>query len=491
MVRNRVTRMLLLVPLAGWLACGEAGPQGVLNEVAEAMGGRDRILAVQRLVVEGTGENFNLGQNASPEAELPRFELTAYRRVTDFERARWHQDQTRTPTFVTANRNPQRQITALAGDVAFNVSPAGDATRAPDAVSRDRQRDLLLHPIGFMLAAFAPGAVLRLEPVDSTHDRVYLDVGGESYAMTVDRSTELPVSLSTRVSNANLGDVALEVLYADYVDSDGLQLPMRMTTRVDRFTTADIRLSSATVSGQESTDLEAPESVRNATLPAAAVNVTVEPLAAGVWYLTGGSHHSVLIEFADHMMVVEAPQSEARTRAVLAAARQQRPEKPLRYLVNTHHHFDHSGGIRTAIAEGLTIVTHAGNESWYREVASRSFTIAPDSLARAPRELQIETVTDRRVYQDASRTVEVRALQGNAHSGTMVVVYLPRERLLIEADVYSPPAVGAANVPPAVFAPNLVENVTRSSLRAANVVPIHGRVVPWADVVAAARAASQ
>jgi glyoxylase-like metal-dependent hydrolase (beta-lactamase superfamily II) len=198
----------------------------------------------------------------------------------------------------------------------------------------------------------------------------------------------------------------------------------------------------------------------------------------------------VAIEFADHMMVVEAPQSEARTRAALAGARRQRPEKPLRYLVNTHHHFDHSGGIRTAIAEGLTIVTHAGNEAWYREVASRAFTIAADSLARAPREPQIETVTDRRIYQDASRTVEVHALEGNAHSATMLVVWLPRERLLIEADVYSPPAAGATNVPRAIFAPNLVENVTRLNLRPANVVPIHGRMVPWADVAAAARAAA-
>jgi glyoxylase-like metal-dependent hydrolase (beta-lactamase superfamily II) len=492
MLRNRTFHALMLLPAAGWLGCaGETGPAGVLADAAEAMGGRDRILAVQMLVVEGTGENFNLGQNPAPDAELPRFNVTAFRRAVDFERARWRQEQTRTPAFVTANTNPQTQITALAGDVAFNVSPAGEATRAPDAVSRDRQRELLLHPIGFLHAALAPGAVLQLEEPDSTRQIVHLARGTDTYSLTVDRATRLPVSVSTRVSNANLGDVVLENAYADYRDTDGLQLPMRVTTRLDRFVTADIRLTSASVSGQEATDLEAPESVRSATPPAPAVNVAVEELAPGVWYIAGGSHHSVLIEFADHMMVVEAPQSEARTRAALAAARQQRPEKPLRYLVNTHHHFDHSGGIRTAIAEGLTIVTHAGNEAWYREVAGRAFTISPDSLARAAPELQIEAVADRRVYQDASRTVEVHALEGNAHSATMLVVYLPRERLLIEADVYSPPAAGATNVPPAIFAPNLVENVTRLNLRPANVVPIHGRVVPWADVVAAARAAAQ
>jgi glyoxylase-like metal-dependent hydrolase (beta-lactamase superfamily II) len=189
-------------------------------------------------------------------------------------------------------------------------------------------------------------------------------------------------------------------------------------------------------------------------------------------------------------MLVEAPQSEARTLAVIAQARQLVPAKPLRYAVNTHHHFDHSGGVRAAIAEGLTLVTHGGNEAFYREIAARPFTLAPDSLARAPRELVIEGVTGRRVFEDATRSVEVYPIEGNAHSETMLMIYLPRERLLIEADVYSPPAPGATNVAPAVFAPNLVDNVRRLNLDVARIVPIHGRVVPFADLEAAARAAA-
>jgi glyoxylase-like metal-dependent hydrolase (beta-lactamase superfamily II) len=265
---------------------------------------------------------------------------------------------------------------------------------------------------------------------------------------------------------------------------------MRLITRVDRYTTANIRLTSAAVDA-DAGDLAAPEAVRSAAQPAPpAINVNVEDIAPGVWYLTGGSHHSVLIEFADHLMLIETPQNEARTQAVIAKAKEHRPNKPLRFAVNTHHHFDHSGGVRAAVAEGLTVVTHEGNAQFYRDVAARPHTITPDALARNRRAPQVEGVPGRRVFQDATRTVELHALQGNAHSGTMLVAYLPAERLLVQADLYAPPAANAAAPPPAVFAPNLIENVRRLNLQVERVVGIHGRVVPFAEVEAAARAAA-
>jgi glyoxylase-like metal-dependent hydrolase (beta-lactamase superfamily II) len=461
----------------------------VLSDVAGAIGGRERIMAVRTLVLEGEGENFNLGQNTAPDAELPMFRVAEYRKAIDFENGRWRQDQLRTPTFMTGNPNPQRQITALDGDIAYNVAASGDATRAAETVARDRRRELLYHPIGILRAAMGPDAVVTLAQRDSTSVVLRIEAGGESFLLAVDPATDLPVAVTARSAHPNLGDVMIETGFADYQDVDGLQLPMRMTTKLDRFTTADIRLSRAAVDA-DAGDLAAPESVRSAAPPAATVNVTVEEVAPGVWYLAGQSHHSVAIEFADHLMLVEAPQSEARTLAVIARARELRPDKPLRYVVNTHHHFDHSGGIRAAVAAGLTVITHAQNEAFYREVAERPHTINPDSLARAPQPLQLEPVTAKRVFQDAMRTVEIYPIEGSGHATTLLMVYLPAERLLIEADVYSPPAPGAVNPPPAVFAPNLAENVQRNGLRVARIVPIHGRVVPFAALQAAARAAA-
>jgi len=469
--------------------CADANdPVRVLSRTVDALGGRDRVLGVTALLLDGEGENYNLGQNVLPDAELPMFRVTEFRRTIDFENGRWRQEQMRTATFVTANTAPTPQITALDGDVAFNVAPNGTATRLAETAAADRRKELYYHPIGFLRAALAPGATLRYEARDSLHDVMHLDAAGGTYAMVIERATRLPVAITSPAAHGNLGDVVVETRFADYADAGGVQLPMRLTTMLDRYMTADIRLTGATP-GTAGAELEAPADVRSATPPAATVNVAVEDVAPGVWLLAGQSHHSVLIEFADHLLLVETPQSEARTMAVIARARELRPEKPLRFAVNTHHHFDHSGGVRAAIAEGLTVVTHAANTAFYGEIASRPWTIQPDALAGAPREPQIEGVDRLRVFQDATRTVEVHTIEGNPHAGTLLMVYLPAERVLIEADVYTPPAADAVNVPPAVFAPNLAENIDRLNLRVDRIVPIHGRMVPMSMLENAATAA--
>jgi glyoxylase-like metal-dependent hydrolase (beta-lactamase superfamily II) len=491
-MRFSAARSVSLLALSSALACAPADdgdPARILDRVASAMGGKDRILAVRTLMVRGEGDNYNLGQNLTPDAELPRFQVTEFQRTIDFEHGRWRQEQSRVPTFFAANTNPVRQITAIDGDIAFNVVPSGDVIRASETVARDRRRELSHHPIGILRAAWQPGALLRFEQQDSLHNIVAIDADEESHSLVIDRSTNLPVAVRTLTTHTNLGDVVVETSFADYRESGGLQLPMHITTKLDRFTLADIRLSSAVIDTVVA-DLEATADLRGPGTPVQQINIAVEELAPGVWYLAGQSHHSALIEFADHLMLVEAPLGEERTLAVIARARELKPEKPLRYVVNTHHHFDHSAGLRAAIAEGLTVVTHASNEAFVREMAERPFTVAPDALARAPRPLQIETVSDRRVFEDATRRVEVFPLEGSQHAETLLAVYVPANRLLIEVDVYSPPAPDAVNPPPAVFAPNLVENIRRLSLRVDRVVPLHGRVATFAELEAAAQAAA-
>ena len=92
-------------------------------------------------------------------------------------------------------------------------------------------------------------------------------------------------------------------------------------------------------------------------------------LADGVWHVTGGSHHSVVVEFNEYIAVAEAPLDEARSLAVIAEAKKLGSNKPIRYVLTTHHHFDHSGGLRTYVAEGATVVTHQSNVPYLREDA--------------------------------------------------------------------------------------------------------------------------
>ena len=122
---------------------------------------------------------------------------------------------------------------------------------------------------------------------------------------------------------------------------------------------------------------------RREPAPAPPPNVTAEPIGEGVWFLAGQSHHSVLVEFSDHLMLIEAPQSEARTLAVIAKARELKPDKPLTQLVTTHHHFDHTGGMRAAIAEGLSVITHA-RQRLCRDDGEAPAHIQPDVLSKSP-----------------------------------------------------------------------------------------------------------
>jgi glyoxylase-like metal-dependent hydrolase (beta-lactamase superfamily II) len=461
-----------------------------LDDVARAMGGRDRILGIRTLILEGRGENYNLGQNLSPEADLPVFDVTEYRRLIDFPQRRWRQEQVRVARFTTPNTAPQRQRIALDDGVAFNILPDGSAQRVGAAAFVERVNELLYHPIGLLQQALAGGA--QVTPITTPQGRLFrINTSNNEVDLFVDPATSLPLMTLKYVSHPMLGDVLLETEYDAWSDVDGVKLPMHIVQRIDgRWTLSDIRLTSARIDADVG-DLAAPADVRATQPPAPTVNIVVDSIAPGVWYLTGQTHHSVAIEMQDHLLLVEAPQSDARTLAVIARTRELRPGKPVRAVINTHHHFDHAGGVRAAMSEGLTVITHAGNAPFYRDLARRRFQIVEDALSRQPRAPRIEPVATRRIISDSTRRVELHHIRGNPHAATLLMIYLPAERLLIQADTYNPPAANVATPPVAVFAPNLVANIDRLGLQVDRVVPIHGGIIPMSALRAAAQAAAQ
>ena len=292
-------------------------------------------------------------------------------------------------------------------------------------------------------------------------------------------SQNLVEKVETRIPNPVLGDMPVEISYSDYRDFSGVQFPARIVQRQGGHPTLEITVSS--VQPNSAVDMETPESVRTAGVTP--VRVETQRIAEGVWFLAGGSHHSVAVEFQDHVVVVEGPQNEERSEAVIAEVKKLLPDKPIRYLVNTHHHFDHSGGIRTYVAEGATIITHEINKPFYEQAFRAPRTLSPDRLSQSNVPAKFETMTDKHVVTDGTRTMELHLTQGSGHNAGLIMAYLPRERILIEADSFSPPPPGAP--PPAVISPysvNLYENIERLRLAVQRIVPIHGRVVPLADL---------
>ena len=468
--------------------CTSAPPEmQLIQDAADAMGGAAVVQGVGTLTVEGEGQLFNLGQNRSPDSDLPVFEVTEYTRAIDFANGRWRQEQVRTATFPTGLARQVRQITAVDGDVAFNVNAADAASRASSLAASDRRAALRHHPIGILQSATAAGAAVANHRQDGMTEAVDVTTtDGDQFTMYVDGETRLPTKVASTSYHNNLGDVTIETEFDDYQDVDGIMLPMRFVSRVDRYTVGDIRISATTVNA-DAGDLSAPADVAAADAPMPVANVAVEEVADGIWRLAGQSHHSVLVELDENLVLIEAPQHDVRTLAVIEQARALQPDKPLTHVVNTHHHFDHSGGIRAAVSEGLTVITHDLGKPFFESMVARQHTIVQDALARNPQPLTVETVGDTLVLGEGRRTVELHPVPDNEHAETMLTAYFPREQLLLVVDLYSPPPPGAT-VGNAPFAASLLRWIEELGLRVDRIVGLHGAIGPLSDLRAAVEA---
>jgi glyoxylase-like metal-dependent hydrolase (beta-lactamase superfamily II) len=311
--------------------------------------------------------------------------------------------------------------------------------------------------------------------------------------------------VGTWIANPFYGDMDYEMRYTQYQDFGGIKFPMLLHTHQ-----ADPRMNPAhnyyeykvtsVKPNAPVTAIPVPDVVRSAVIPPA--RVETQQLAPGVWLLGGQTHNSLLVEFQNFLAVVEAPNNEARSLAVINEAYRLVPNKPIQYVINTHKHFDHSGGLRTYLSQGTTIVTHETNKEYYLDIlfSPAPRTLEPDRMAKyspmywiSRRPAPIETVAGETrgtaqyglgdanhlmtVYhvQDMSYELGDPSVSQGHHAPDMLMVYLPKEKILFNADLYSPPAQGQS--PPAPNAANktLMLNIRKLKLDVERHVPVHGR----------------
>ncbi len=462
-------------------ACAGTSPeQQVINDAAEALGGKARIQQVKTLIVEGEGEAPNLGQNLTPDSELPVWKVTGYSRAIDVANERMRVKQVRTAQFLFAGALVQQLDQGIDGNIGYNVAESGMPARTSESVVRDRRIEMIHHPITIVRAALEPNAKLaNLRVQDEHHQTVDVTTaGGDVLTVTIDPTTKKPLQVTSMSYNANLGDVAIETIFAEYETVGGLKTPKRLMTNIDKYPQFNLRVTRTIVDGDPG-DLAAPGDVKSMSLPpAAAVTVTAEEVGKGIWWLAGsGNHRSIVFEFDDHLVLFEAPLNEARTKAVIDTARSLRPGKPLTDVIVSHHHFDHSGGLRMAVAEGLTIITYKGNVELFKELVVRKHSIVQDALARNPKPMKIVPVDDELTLKDHSMEVHLYHVKNNPREGTNLFAYVPRDRMLVQADLYDS---GWDRHP---WGDNLPYNLALHNLHVDKDVPVHGAIQTYGDVL--------
>jgi glyoxylase-like metal-dependent hydrolase (beta-lactamase superfamily II) len=455
-----------------------------LEAVAKELGSSN----LKSIRYSGTGHNFAVGQSVRPGVPWPKFILKSYSRAIDYDKVASREEMLR-----VQGENPprgggsqpiigeQRSVFVVSGGHAWNL--AGQNPVPAQATLGERLLQIWVTPHGFVRAALANNATVSVQTIRGRRQRVVSFQGHGRYKVNgIINAQNLVEKVETWIANPVLGDMLIETIYSGYKDTSGVKFPTRILQKHGAFPALDLTVTE--VQPNASVDLPVPDAVRQAQQPV--IRVQAESIGDGVWYLTGGTHHSVAVEFKDHIVVIEAPMNEDRSNAVIAEIKKTAPNKPIKYLINTHHHFDHSGGIRTFAAAGAVIITHTTNRPFYQQAFGAKRSLALDKLAQSKGTMKLEAVVAKRILTDGDRVLEIHHVKGNTHNEAMLMVYLPKEKMLIEADVYTPGAVGAP--PPATpnpFSVNLHENIVRLKLDVIKIAPLHGRVVEVGELLKA------
>jgi len=438
----------------------------VVSNASKAMG----IEGLNSIHYYGVAQNGNLGQNNNSNQPWPMAGANDYVRWIDFtqpaSRATWV-NYGAPVTGGPATQTPGQQ----------NITPQNAAWA--------QQLEIWITPWGFLKGAEANKATVRPSkryqvvsfdaPAKSPSGKPYRVVGYINDQHLVEK-------VETWLENPIFGDMLIETEYMHYREgANGLKFPAQIVQKRGGWPTFTAYILGADANPPNIQQLVTPPAAAGrggapgGGAPAAAAGPTSEKLADGV-YRINGAYNSLAIEFADHILLFEpGHQNEARAQAIIAEAKKIIPNKPIRYGVISHHHFDHTSGLPAVVAEGITIVTPEVNKTFLMTALSAPRTIAPDSMSKSGKKPVIEGFKgDKRVFQDATRTFEVHVIRGLPHADGLVIGYLPKEKILVYADMFNlPPPNDPVPNPPVVGTMVFLDNIDRLKLTPDRVMSIH------------------
>jgi metallo-beta-lactamase superfamily protein len=286
--------------------------------------------------------------------------------------------------------------------------------------------------------------------------------GGTTFIILFDRKTHLPAAIRTRDDDNIHGDSNYDLVLADWKGVSGAQIAESLSYRIGDVEVAKLNYRDVTANPEIAADTFAvPDSVKAAAKPVATSNVPYQwvlrrlfltrfndsdniifpnggglklvELAPNVQHVEGGTANNLIVAMKDYLVIFDAPYGELQSRWVIDAAKAKYPGKPIKYLVLTHHHMDHTGGMRTYVADGASVIMPSPDKTYFEKDIKAPRTIAPDDLQKKPRTPEIVEVKDEMTIKDDTTQIHlyfitnphvVGMLIGNVITGNSNIVYV-------------------------------------------------------------------
>jgi glyoxylase-like metal-dependent hydrolase (beta-lactamase superfamily II) len=423
--------------------------------------------------LEFTAEGWEacLGQPWRIDDGWARWELTDYRRVLDFAGGKSvHSAQRR------AGLDPERiggcgaQPDASAAPQQSSITP-----QSPHA----NQLTLWLTPQGFLKLAEDKDAAVTAE---NGGWAVTFNVSdnGISYPFTGHFGADLlPARIETRIDNTVYGDMLVEAEFSDYRDFAGVKFPGHLVHKQGGFAVLDLMIDGVTPN--TSASAEPPQRAGGGGPgggggggQAPALPTGVAEVGPGI-FVSHGAYQSVFVEFDGYSVVIDGLQSDARAAEIIAQVKETIPGKPIRYVISTHNHFDHAGGLRAFAAEGATLITHNVNVDFFKKALAAPRTLTAQPAAATP-PVDVMGVGDFFALSDETQMIELHRIVGDTHADDMLIAYLPSIKTVVEADLLQPwisPQFGGNYEGGHPFLRLLASELERMQLDYTQFIPVH------------------
>jgi glyoxylase-like metal-dependent hydrolase (beta-lactamase superfamily II) len=433
-----------------------------------ALGSQD----LGKLEFTAQGWEACLGQPWRIDDGWARWELTDYRRVLDFDAGM---------SVHTAQRRAgldQERIGGCGAQPNANVAPQ-QSSITPQA-TLPNQLTLWLTPQGFLKLAADHAASVSAE--DGGWTVVFsVNDNGLSYPFSGHFTADLlPERIETRIDNTVFGDMLVEAEFSDYRDFSGVKFPAHLVHKQGGFAVLDLTVDGVTPNTTASAEAPArpaggPGGGGGGGGQAPALPTGVAEVGPGI-FVSHGAYQSVFVEFEAYSVVIDGLQSDARAAEIIAQVKATIPGKPIRYVIPTHNHFDHTAGLRAFAAEGTTIITHNVNVEFFKDALSAPRTLNGAQNAEPPVPVDVMGVGDFFALSDETQQIHLHRIVGDTHADDMLIAYLPSIKTIVEADILQPwisPQFGGNYEGGHPFLKLLASELERLQLDYTQFIPVH------------------